>query len=194
MTLDVRFSCNLVRETDALIVSYGIDNRSSMDIGAFDRQRVTRLDGTNDFSDDLVYADLEGSDLHLRKMALPLLAGLQISAYVPPNASLIPAETKRDVTFRVPVPVRMCHPFKRALLRGEVIADVPAEAHSVIVEIGIFICGGSCRFESEHPAFPEVLSVIPPGPALASQSVLSQRFPLDRPLPVLDYRGVPWPK
>jgi hypothetical protein len=189
----VEFTCRIARTEAALSVSYRIENRTDEELGAWNRIRAGRPDGTHDFSPDVVYVDLEGDVLHLRKMALPIPPGLKITAYVAPNASRIPAGGVLEETFTVAIPIRVMHPFKRMLVMGEVVADKPASASRAVVTIGVFVVGTDTRLISEHPAFPDVLSAFPVGPALSRQQLLSAEFPLDPPVAVLDYRGVEWP-
>jgi hypothetical protein len=191
--LGVVFDCKVTHTGSALEVTYVIENRTDADLGVFNRLRALRPDGTTDFSPDIVYADLEADAIHLRKMALPIPKGLQVGAYVPPNASKIGAGDLLKETFTVPIPIRVCHPFKKAMVKGEVVADKLESAGKVVVSIGVFPLGADCRLIQEHPAFPDVLSAFPPHPALSRQVVLSQDFLLDPPLAVLDYRGVDWP-
>lgn len=192
MSLNVGFTCRIAPVNGSLEVTYSIENRTGEELGAFNRIKAVRIDATSDFSPNNAYVDYEDGKLLIRKMALPLPPGLQAGGYAPPNASRIPAGETFTETFALPIPVRVCNPFKRATIRGEVVADVPVSAREVEVVIGVFPCGAGCQLTSEHPAFPDVFTAVPPGEALRRQVSLTWPFSCDPPIPVLDYRGVPW--
>lgn len=192
MNPKVDAQCTLALEPAALVVTYSIENEEDRDLGVFNRIPASRLDATSDFSPNHAYVDLEGGVLGVRQMALPVPKGLHVAAYSMPFATRIEPGKRLQETIRLPRPVRVCHPFKRALLKGEVVADTKAEATSVRVEIGIFLTGDDCRLIQEHPAFPDVLSASPPGPARLKQISLVWTFDLQAPLDVLDYRVASW--
>lgn len=192
MDLDVGFTCKASITGGVLEVTYTIDNRTAGELGAFNRIKSVRIDGTLDWSPDNVYVDLEGDTLNLRKMALPIPPNLSISAYTPPKCSRIPAGATFTETVRAAIPVRVCHPFKRALLHGTVVPDAPAKAKKAAFHLGVFPAGDGVRLVAENPAFPDVMTAVPPDPALAGQQVVTSEFLLDPPLDVLDYRVVPW--
>jgi hypothetical protein len=192
MLQNVTFDCRAAQRAGLLEVTYTIENGGGVDLGVFNHLQGIATDGGLDFSPDAVFRDVEDDTLLLMKMALPVPPRLQITAYVPPHASLVPAGKSLAETFTVPVPVKVRQPFKRALLSGEVIPSKPVTARHLEVRIGVFPCGPDVRLVAEHPAWPEVLTVQTPGPALGGQEVLSARFALTPDVDALDYVAFPW--
>ena len=189
---EISFDAGLIQRATELEVTYTIKNDRTEDIGVFNRLQGIAIDGGLDFSPDAVFTDLEGGVLRMMKMALPIPKGLQISAYTPPHSSLVRAGDSIRETFVLRLPVRVRHPFKRALVRGEVAAVKPATAHACEIVIGVFPCTPAVRLVAEHPAFPDVLTASPPAAALAGQVTLEQRLSLSADVPMLDYVGFPW--
>jgi hypothetical protein len=192
MASNIVFSCSMNKKPTSIEVSYTITNNGSQDLGAFNRLQGIGVDGGLFFSANNVFVDLEGDTLHLMKMALPIPQGLQIAAYIPPHVSRIPAGESFTETFVLALPARVAQPFKRALIRGQVAAVTPASATKARVTIGVFPVLPELRLLAEQPAYPDVLTVQPPGPALEGQELLSQAFSLDPEASVLDYQGFPW--
>jgi hypothetical protein len=192
MLPNIIFECKISRGSSSLDVTYTIKNEGATALGAFNRLHATAVDGESHFSPDTVFVELDGDTLHLMKMALPIPRGLQISAYVMPHASSVPAGQSFTETFVVALPAKERHPFKRALTRGEVTPVKPATAKRVRVTIGVFLVGPEFRLVAEHPAYPDVLTAQPPAPARAGQVLLSQDIALNIEVPVLEYQGFPW--
>lgn len=184
------------RHADRLEVGCRLANGRGEEVAVLDRIRGTAVDGAPTYAPDSVYVDLEGPLLRLTKGALPVPEGRFPSIYQIPDARLVPAGGTCELSFAVPIPVRVCNPFKRAG-RGQVVASRPAVAREVLVGVGIVPAGKSCVFIRENPAFPDVVSVhwldARPGVALEDQSLFSERFALEEDLPVLDYECFPWP-
>jgi hypothetical protein len=97
-----------------------------------------------------------------------------------------------DPTIWTGDPVKVMQPFRRALLDGQVTAGRLAEAQQLTVSFGVFSVEGALQLVAQDPAHPDAYTVVPPGPAVDGQEVLSQSFRLKSPLPVLDYLSVPW--
>lgn len=194
--MNVSFNCTVVLGHNALDVSYVVANHERYDIGIFNWIRYNRPDGTIDFRGDTAYVELIDKVLLVRKMALPVPSNLQMAAYVPPQASRIAARASFTERFVLPIPVKVMQPFQAALLglksTGQVVADSPAKAKQVKIEVGIFPIDDQCRLEPENPAHPNVLTALPPGPAIARQQVLSAERLLNSPVDVLDYKAYPW--
>ncbi|MFO0591952.1 MAG: hypothetical protein U0441_30680 [Polyangiaceae bacterium] len=192
---NISFDCKLTQKPDALVVEYTIKNERSEDIGVFNRISGTAIDGARDFSPNNVYREIEGEVLKLQHIALPIPPGLRMAAYVPPHATRIAAGKSVTETFVVPVPVAVRQPYLRAKVSGaggEVIPAKPVTLREVDVVIGIFPLTET-GLVAEHPAFPDVLTVQPPYPALSGQVKLGARFTLDPAVTVLDYELFPWP-
>ncbi|MEO7328775.1 MAG: hypothetical protein ABI193_09375 [Minicystis sp.] len=191
MAPPVSFKCSLSRTPAAIVVTYTITNDRAHDLGVFNKLRSIAVDGALDFSPDNVYVDLEGETLRFLKEALPIPPGLKMAAYLPPYAALLRKGASLTETFVVPIPIAVRHPFKRALISGEVIPVEPRIARRLEVEIGVFSLVG-CHLAPEHPAFPEAMTVVPPDPAVTGQELLSAAFSLTPEVAVLDYKGFPW--
>ena len=193
MTMNIAFECNLVQAPTALAIDYRLTNRSAGDAGVFNLIATTRPDGTLEFSAATLYIEVVDGVLLTGKRALTIPPDLQMAAYVPPYASLLARGQSLTEHVSIPIPVKVMQPYRRALLRGQVLADMPATATSLVFEVGVFPVDDKCRLVAENPAFPTVLSAYPPHPAVARQQILSKSFPLQQPASVLDYRAVPWP-
>lgn len=189
----LKFQCSLKPSPAAIQISYTIHNGGVHDVGIFNRIQRVHPDGTISFDADTAYVELSGGVLFVSKMALPIPPGLNMAAYVPPHASRVAAGSAFTETISLLLPIKVMHPFRRAMLKGQVVADVPASATAVEFRVGAFPCDEQCRLVADNPAHPEALAVSPPGPAVARQELLSQRFSLREPIVVLDYRAVPWP-
>jgi hypothetical protein len=186
------FSCQLSASAQYLSIDYSLRNRGAVGIGLFNQITGVRIDGAIETSPDLAYIELEGGTLVISKLALPIPAGLHIAAYVPPFASsLAPGQTFSE-RVRVFLPARVTQPFRRALVRGQVVADKPAQARSLRFALGVFTLEDSLQLISENPAWPKLLTAFPPGKAVPRQQVLTKEFELQTAVPVLDYRGAPW--
>lgn len=194
MQLDFRAS--LAPRSDALDITYVIENRGKHDLGIFKWIPWPRPDGTVVYPSSLAYVELVGPVVLLRKMALPVPPSLQIRELVAPKATRIPAGTTFSERIFLNVPVTVMQPFRAAALRleraADVVADAPAKARLLRLEIGVFPLDERTRLVAEHPAHPQVLTVFPPGAGISSQQSLVFDTGLDRPIRVHDYRAVPW--
>ncbi len=194
--MQVSFGCTLVLGPASLELSYVVTNHERQDIGIFNWIRATRADGTLDFQAEAPYVELTDDTLLVRKMALPVPPGLQVTAYVPPPASRIGANKSFSERLVLPIPVKVMQPLRAALVglkaAGQVVADSPAKAQKLRLEVGVFPIDDQCRLEAENPAHPKVLTALPPGPAIARQQVLSFDKALGKPVDVLDYKAYPW--
>jgi hypothetical protein len=69
-----------------------------------------------------------------------------------------------------------------------------ATAHVVVVSVGVAPRSAPCLVLHDHPAYPELISVmmigVDPANELAYQTLLSKRFEPDDDLPVLDYESL----
>lgn len=190
-------TCDVTLHRDALELAYAVTNGTDEEIGIFDWIEFKRPDGTSTFPQGSAYVELAERTLLVRKMALPKPDKLHVAAYVPPPASRIAARGRFTERIVLSLPVRVMQPFRAALAglanAGEVVADRPASATTLRLEIGVFPLGASCQLVAEHPAHPAVLTPLPPGPAVSQQFVLTFDTALERPVDVLDDRSVPWP-
>jgi hypothetical protein len=193
--MQVVLECNMRQERGAVRVAYSLRNSSGGDVGAFNRLIVVGLDGTLRFPADAVYVDLEETTIHLRKMVLPIPAGLRMAEREAPYVSrLANGEVFREEFF-VPAPITVSNPLRRAALAGaspgaEIVADNPRKAQSVTFSVGVFRAGSDVKFIPVSPAHPGVFRVWPPGPAVDRQTILTDTFRLGEPLTVMDYRAV----
>lgn len=188
----VQFDCTYNITPHHLEVRGVLANQGREDVGIFNQIRTTLPDGTTLFSPDVAYVELEEGTLLVRKMALPIPQGLNMAAYIPPLTSRLAAGSSHRETGRLPIPVKVMQPFRRALLDGQVTAARPAEAQELTVSFGVFTIEGTLQLVARDPAHLDAYTVVPPGPAVDGQEVLSQSFRLKSPLPVLDYLSVPW--
>lgn len=194
--MNVTMTATLALRREALEIAYTIDNREPHEIGVFNWIPATRPDGTLAYWRRTAYVELVQDILLVRKMALPIPEHLGMAAYIPPDASRIAARSVFVERVVLDVPVLVMQPFRAAVIGaeaiGEVVADRPATARLLRLEIGVFPLDEHCRLESEHPAHRLVLSAAPSDPAIRRQQVLKFDARLDRAVDVLDYRAAPW--
>jgi hypothetical protein len=189
---NLSFDCKVTQRSDSLVVEYTIKNDRPEDLGVFNRITGTAIDGAQHYSPDSVYREIQGGVLVLEKIALPIPPGLRMAAYIPPHASRLRAGESLTETFTVPLPIEVRQPYLRALVGGEVIPKKPVMIREVEVVIGVFPLV-DCGLTPDHPAFPDVMTALPPAPAVDGQVKLGARFSLGSAIEVLDYVGFPWP-
>lgn len=190
----VGFDCSVAVSGVTLDIRVILTNRGAVQVGVFNRISKDRPDGTLAFLAETAFVELEGDELLVRKMALPVPAGLTMAVYVPPRAScLLPGKSLAE-TIRLGLPAKVMQPYRRAMLRGgQMIADRPASATVVTVAYGFFLVEEPVRLLARNPAHPDALTAYPPDLAVRGQQVLSRSIRLVEPIQVLDYRAVPWP-
>ena len=91
---------------------------------------------------------------------------------------------------RLPVPVRVCHPYARALMAGanpgaDVNPEVPRGVRAVEVTLGAFPVTPEVTLIPVSPAFPTTFRPWPPGHV--RQVLLTRRVALPTEVVVLDY-------
>ncbi len=189
---NLSFECKLTQRSDSLVVEYTIKNDRQEDLGVFNWITGTAIDGGYQYTPDNVYRELKGDVLVLEKIALPIPPGLRMAAYIPPHASRLRAGESLTETVTVPIPIEVRQPYLRALVGGEVAPRKPVMIREVEVVIGVFPLA-DCGLVPDHPAFPDVMTAVPPAPAVDGQVKLGARFTLGSAVEVLDYVGFPWP-
>lgn len=194
--MQITFTASLARRSDALDLGYVIENHGNTDIGLFNWIPWSRPDGTVNYPSSTAYVELVEDVLLLRKMVLPVPPGLRVTAPPNPYATRIPARSTFTERIYLNVPVAVLQPHRAATLRlehaAEVVADAPAKARLLRLEIGVFPIDEGIQLIPENPAHPHVLTVFPPHAAVEAQRSLLFDTALDRPLRVLDYRVAPW--
>jgi hypothetical protein len=193
---DVRLTCAVRQEPAALRVSYALKNGGGGPVGLFNRIEGVHLDGRLNLSADVVYVDFVDGVVALAKRVLALPAGLKVTERLMPHVTRLEAGQEFKEELVVPVPVAVNQPYRRALLVGknpgtDVVADKPAQAHTVVLSLGAFPIEAEMRLMPVSPAYPKIFHVWPPGPAVDGQVVLTHRAKLAAPLAVYDYRVVP---
>jgi hypothetical protein len=195
-TWDVHFTCSLDRLPNRLEVRYRLDNTGREDVIVMDQISKAGVDGMMRYSPDHVYVDLDEGTLQLTKGALtsPSAEAREhgASSYRHhPEGRIITPGASVEVTFTVPIPVKVRNPFRRPQGPGQAIAAKKRTARAVVVSVGVV--PWSCTFTAlrEHPAYPDLISVmnigVDPANGLPCQTLRSKRFELDDDLPVLDY-------
>jgi hypothetical protein len=194
--MNISFGCTATLAREALILTYVLRNHERHDIGIFNWIRENRPDGTLAFARAPAYVELIDDILLVRKMALPIPENLQMAAYVPPPASRVATNTTFTERLVLPIPILVMQPFRAALIglkeAGQVIADKPATARLLRLEVGVFPVDDQCLLEAENPAHPLVFTAMPPGSAVSRQEILKFDTRLGGSVDVLDYRAYPW--
>ncbi len=189
----VELSCSLQRERDRLQVDYAIVNRGDVDVAVMDQIKCVGIDGANEWLTNSVYVHLEGETLHLTKASLPIPDGLYPALYEPTDASRLVAGGQHRQSFSVQIPVKVRHPFRLAMLKGEVVAETKAVARAIEVCVGLVPLNPRRLLLGEHPAHPHVNTLMPSTDVLEHQVLLTKRFDLEAELAVRTYAAHPWP-
>src|SRR5262249_53574556 len=147
-------------------------------VGLFNRLQAIHLDGTVSFPAGLLYVDLEGAALHLRKMVLPIPPGLHVHVRPAPHVTRLPPGQVFREALTLPLPLKVCNPLRHALLAataaaGAVVADQLCAAATVTFSVGVFPVEPGMSFTPFSPAHPDVFTVSLVGQAIANQVVLS---------------------
>jgi hypothetical protein len=192
---DVPLTCTLRLEPAAIRLSYALKNGSGAPVGLFNRIQGVHLDGRLNLSADVVYVDFMDGVVELAKRVLSVPDGLKVNELLMPRVTRLEAGQEFKEDFVVSVPIAVNQPYRRALLRGknpagDVVADKPVQAHTVLLSLGVFPITGEMRLMPVSPAYPKIFSVWPPGLAVDGQVVLTHRAKLAVPLAVHDYRVV----
>jgi hypothetical protein len=190
---NVALACTFRQEPAAIRLAYAVKNAGGAPVGLFNRIQARHLDGRLNLSPDVVYVDLVDGVLELAKRVLPLPEDLMLTERLLPRVTRLEAGQEFKEELLVPVPVAVKQPYRRALLAGEnrdgdVVADKPDKAHTVLFSLGVFPITAEMKFRPVSPAYPTVFWA--PGSAAAEQVVLTHRTKLAAPLAVHDYRLV----
>lgn len=204
MSMDrVSFRCEIETTAAEIQVDYTVVNESGRTIGLFNRVQHTRLDDTLDFSPHNVYADIDGSELHLQKRVLPLPEGLSAAETIAPFVTRLENGQAFRERFLVLLPARACNPMRRAQLAGqspgsEIVADEETGVDSIRYSLGAFVVETSpepgtpeVQFTPVLPTRPDILRVWPPGLTVGRERLLTRERRLEESIPALQYRVVP---
>ena len=193
----VKFASSLVRHPDHLEIHYRIENAGKEDVAVMDQIKRYGVGEAWEYSPDDVYVDLDGDVLQLTKGILPVPEGgdWRDPTFGRADGRLVAPGAWIEETVAVPIPVKVRDPYRREKGPGQSIATKKAMARSVVVAVGVVQQGPGTLFSYEHPAFPEIVSVIRyvAAPVERWQTLLTKRFELSDELPVLDYETHPWP-
>lgn len=188
----IRFSFEIRRLKEGLLVSYAVQNNSGGEIGLFNRIPTVANNRETGFRPENTYIDFQGSALLLRKMALPLPAGINMGGRSLPYVTRVAkGETYREA-LRFIEPILVDDPMRlaamAAALPGKAIkATRRREATSVIFSLGFFRSDASIRFDPVSAQYPDVYRVWPPGPPVDRQQVLTKTVSLTPSAAVMDY-------
>jgi len=194
---DVTFDCKLEQGPGAFTLSYKLQNRSGRDLVVYNRIPTTDVDGTLRYSSNNVYVDLDGHNLLVRLMILPLdlPPGVKLGWHPLPDAMVLEAGAELAERVVVTEPARVRNPVRlrgmSALLRYDAksphrhyAAMTPGSAATLTFAVGVAALVPGTVIEPVSKAFPGVLM---PPLTEGGQIVLTKDFRLSRPVAVLDY-------
>ena len=101
---------------DALVLGCRVRNPADTDWGLFTRIQETFPDGSLKLSPDTAYVDLADGVLRVGKYILPVPEGLNPAVRHVPLAARVPAGAEWEEEIRLPIPARVCQPYRRALI------------------------------------------------------------------------------
>lgn len=182
---------------DTLVLTCRVSNRSGTDYGLFARIPETFADGSLKLSPHTAYIAVADGVLVVGKYFLPIPEGLKVAERHIPLAVLIPNGSNWEEQIVLPIPVRVCQPYTRALLAGtspgaDVNPEQPKLVRMVRVVLGAFPITPEVILTPVSPAFPTVFEVWPPAVA-DLQVLLDWELPTPSEVMVLDY-GIQRPK
>lgn len=183
-----------------LTLSCRIANPSDTEWGLFTRIEDTFPDGSFRLSPDVAYVELVGEVLRVEKSVLAVPDGLQVAVKKVPLVARLPTGAEWAEDIRLPVPVRVCHPYRRAVLLAgqpggsDANPEEPKTVREVEVVIGAFPLLPDVNLEPLSPSFPALFRAWPAGVAAARQVRLTRKVPVPADLMVLDYGVVKPPK
>ena len=92
---------------------------TSVDYGVFHRIVDFYPDGAYRLSADTAYIEVVGDTLRIEKSCLAIPKELQVAEKSLPWAVKVPAGVEWEEEIRLTLPVRVCHPYRRAILAGK---------------------------------------------------------------------------
>lgn len=195
--VQAKLTASVVQEPDRLLVRYRVENTGDAEVLVLDQLGTWGIGDEYEFSPENVYVDLDRQIVRLTKgsLSVPLGAKPREAPYGRSDGRLVAAGGSVEVSFVVPLPIKVRNPYRRDMGPGGRVATKAAVARIVVLDVGIVPRNGGSIFSHGHPAHPDVLTVlrVNADPVERWQTILSQRFELDRDLPVLDYETVQRP-
>jgi|SRR5271165_4398998 len=179
----VRLECEIETKTHRLEVSYSIQNGSTGEIAIFNSAPGVTSS---------CYVDFQDPNLLIKKVVLPVPAGLEMTARLVPEVRLLrKAEIFRE-QFSLSIPVAVNNPYRLALLVGRspganFVANKLRHAYNVTFSVGVFQSHPSLRFDPVGRAESGIYYVWPPGLAIDTQVILSKTVRLQEAVDVLDF-------
>jgi hypothetical protein len=175
-----------------LVLSCRFRNVSGGDLAVATRLYDTYPDGSLRLTPSTAYLEVKDGVLVVEKSDLAVPEGLQVAERVMPLVSRVPNMEEWKEDLRLPVPPRVCHPYRRALVAAadpgsDVNADTPKAVTEVEVVFGAYPLAADLNLSPVSPAFPNVFHIFPPGVAGSRQVLLKARVKLPGELMVLDY-------
>jgi hypothetical protein len=175
-----------------LVLSCRFRNLTGGDLAVATRLYQTNPDGSLNLVPSAAYLDVKGGVLVVEKSILAVPEGLRVAERVAPLVSRVPNLAAWQEDIRLPVPPRVCHPYRRALAAAadpgaDVNADSPVSVSEVEVVFGAYPLADDLNLSPVSPAFPNVFHIFPPGVASSRQMLLRKRVKLTAPIVVLDY-------
>jgi hypothetical protein len=177
---------------DALVLGCRVRNPTGTDYGLFVRIPETFPDGCLRLSPHVAYVELADGVLRVAKCILPVPEGLNVAGRLAPLAVRVPAGAEWEEEVHLPIPVRVCQPYRRALIAAEnpgadVNPEEPRMTKTVEVVLGAFPITHEVNLAPVSPAFPTLFRVWPPGVAAARQVLLTRQVATPSEVLVLDY-------
>lgn len=183
----------------ALTVSYRVSNVTGDEWGVFTRLPEKATDGSLKLSADTAFVEVADGRLRVEKGILDVPDGLKVAVRSAPFVSRLAAGQEWQEDIRLPLPLKVSHPYRRALVvatapgGSAVVPQEPVMVREVEVVIGVFPVMPDVNLRPVSPATPTLFVVYPPGVAADRQVQLRQKVKLPDELLALDY-GVVKPK
>jgi len=187
----ISFSCEIQRVKTGLTVNYVVRNDSAGDIGLFNRIPTIENYRETGFRPENTYIDLQGSTLLLRRMALPLPSGVNMTIRPIPYVTRVAKGQSYREELMFSEPISVDDPMRRAVLAKTSPGRVPVprrrQAESATLSLGIFQIDAEVRLTSVSAQYPDIYTVWPPGPPVDKQQILTKTVSFSPPLTIIDY-------
>jgi hypothetical protein len=199
MTHPLELKLEIQREQGSLLLTITATNTGDAELGLLNRVVEPGPSGRPSYDPSNAYIDIESvgdSALHVRKLVLPVPRGLQVGELIIPGITRLgPRASSRDQV-RLPLPVPVFNPFRKALIRLKTpgATDVVASAKRIVDKLvfsqGFFEIPPDARLIPVSADPPDVFRIHPPGIATQRQVVAVAEAALEEPVEALDYEAV----
>jgi hypothetical protein len=187
---DLLFEITAGLRAATLAITCRVWNMSSAPIGLFARIPETFPDGSLKLSANSAYITLLNDVLQVGRYLLPVPEPLKVAVRHVPLAMIVAPRAMWEEEIHLPIPVRVCQPYQRALMVGanpgaNIHVKVPKIARRLEVTLGVFPFPEELTMIPISPEYPTIYKPWPPGQI--EQVLLTREIAMSADVKVLDY-------